>query len=325
MLRAARESLDYFSKQFGPYPYRSLVLAEQPGLSLGMQAGPGMILFREGTSLVDPNSHRRGADVLFTLVAHEVAHQWWGSHLAPMRVEGNPLLSEGLAEYSALRVLKKTFGPQRMRELIRSQLVSDAETPRPRADVPLLQANSDYHEYRKGPRALDTLSEYVGEENVNLALRRLLDTYESGSLVTTLDLYRELRAVTPDSLQYLVHGLLAANTFWELEIRSATATESGAGGWRVTFNVRSRKLVVDTTGAEVEVPMDDLVEVGVFARAAGEGATDTLVYLRQHRLRAGEQTISVTVPERPARVGVDPRHLLVEEKTKDNMAETTPS
>ena len=47
------------------------------------------------------------------------------------------------------------------------------------------------------------LSEYVGEERVNGALRRLIEKHDSAGapLATTLDLYRELQAVTPDSLQ----------------------------------------------------------------------------------------------------------------------------
>jgi hypothetical protein len=66
--------------------------------------------------------------------------------------------------------------------------------------------------------------------------------------------------------------------------------------------------------------MHDLVEIGVFAPAASDTTTDRVLYIGQHRLRSGDQTISITVAERPASVSVDPRHLLVEEKTDDNSA-----
>ena len=75
-----------------------------------------------------------------------------------------------------------------------------------------LRAVHRHHAYRKGPFAMYALSEYIGETLVNDALRRLLAQYASGALLTTLDLYRELQAVTPDSLQYLLHDLFEANT-----------------------------------------------------------------------------------------------------------------
>ena len=64
-------------------------------------------------------------------------------------------------------------------------------------------------------------------------------------LPTSLDLYRELQAVTPDSLRYLLHDLFEANTFWELETERATAKQTAAGAWQVTLDVQARKVVVD--------------------------------------------------------------------------------
>ena len=72
----------------------------------------------------------------------------------------------------------------------------------------------------------------------------------------------------------------------------------------MTLDVRARKVVVDEVGHETEVPMDDWLEIGVF----DEGER----YLQKHRIHSGKQTIVVTVPQKPARVGIDPRHLLSE-------------
>lgn len=46
------------------------------------------------------------------------------------------------------------------------------------------------------------MSESIGEERVNGALRRLYERHQpqEAPLATTLDLYRELKAVTPDSI-----------------------------------------------------------------------------------------------------------------------------
>ena len=90
----------------------------------------------------------------------------------------------------------------------------------------------------------------------------------------------------------------------------------------MTLDVQARKVVVDSMGAETEVPMDDLVEVGVFA-AAEDGEVGEPLYLRTHRVRSGEQSITVTVPGKPARAGIDPRSLLIDVEATDNLREMT--
>jgi ABC-2 type transport system permease protein len=148
------------------------------------------------------------------------------------------------------------------------------------------------------------MREYIGKERIDAALRSLFEKYRSGTppLPTSMDLYRELQAVTPDSFQYLLQDLFEKNTFWELETERASAQQTEAATWQVTLAVRARKVVVDEAGIETEVPMDDWLEVGVF----DEGEP----YLQKHRIHSGKQTITVTVPHKPARAGIDPRHLL---------------
>ena len=136
-----------------------------------------------------------------------------------------------------------------------------------------------------------------------------------------MDLYRELQAVTPDSLQSLLHDLFAANTFWELETERATAEQTAAGTWQVTLSVRARKVVVDPAGVETDVPMDEWVQVGVFAPTAEGVEFGETLYLQKHRIRSGEQTITATVPREPADAGIDPYHLLIEMERFDNVEE----
>ena len=44
------------------------------------------------------------------------------------------------------------------------------------------------------------------------------------------------------------------------------------------------------------------------------------LYLKPHHVRSGKQTITVTVPRRPARAGVDPSRTLIERERDDNGA-----
>ncbi|QNP54214.1 hypothetical protein H9L05_21255 (plasmid) [Hymenobacter qilianensis] len=156
---------------------------------------------------------------------------------------------------------------------------------------------------------------------VNRALRTLLENHRPAAapLATTLDLYRELQAATPDSLRYLLRDLFETNTYWELGTKQATAKQLQPGTWQVTLAVRARKAVVDSAGGEREVPMHDWVEVGVFAPAEKGEPSGQPLYLRKHRLRSGQQTITVPVKRQPTRAGLDPYHLLIDLQREDNL------
>jgi hypothetical protein len=144
---------------------------------------------------------------------------------------------------------------------------------------------------------------------VNGALRKLIESKRS-SLATTLDMYRELQAVTPDSLTPLLHDLFEVNAFWSFDTKKASAVKAETGAWQVTFDIEARKVVVDSAGAEKEVPMNEWVELGVFAAAEPGEMLGKPLYVQKHQLRSGKQTITITVAQKPARGGIDPYNLL---------------
>ncbi len=91
--------------------------------------------------------------------------------------------------------------------------------------------------------------------------------------------------------------------------------------FQVTLDVQARKVVVDSAGVETPVPMDDWVEIGVFAPAEGGNGLGEPLYVQKHRIRSAKQTITVTVPRKPARAGIDPYHLLIDWEIDDNTDE----
>ena len=307
VLRSARASLDYYSEQFGPYPYRFLQIVEQPGDFLGMGVdGSGVVTGGEGFFLLNPE--REGFDAIFEVVAHELGHQWWGMQLKPAFAEGGGVISESLAWYSAMQLVKKVKGREALRRFM-SFMREPNPWPPIRTGLPLLRAMDPWANYRKGPYAFHALSEYVGEERVNAALRSLVEK-KASSLATTLDMYRELQAVTPDSLTPLLHDLFEVNAWWTFDTKRATAVQTEAGTWEVTLEVEARKVVGDSAGVEREMPMTEWVEIGIFAAAGPDEVLGKPLYVRKHRIASGRQTITVTIPERPARGGIDPYNLL---------------
>jgi ABC-type transport system involved in multi-copper enzyme maturation permease subunit len=318
MLRSVKASLAYFTEQFGPYPSGYITLVERAGSGSGATADAGIIYYGEQYPLMNPDDSPDGFDLPYYILAHEVAHQWWGmARLTPAYVEGAGVLIEGLAVYSGMQVLEKNYGDAHLRQYV-SYLHSSYEMPRSLATASLLQANESFLYYRKGGLAMYALSKYIGKEKVNGALRRLLEKHDSGALPlpTTLDLYQELENATPDSLIYLLHDLFRKNTYWRLKTKGFAVAQTKAGHWQVTLKVQAQKVVVDSTGTENEVPMNDLLEVGIYEEGKGFNAP---LYLQMHRISSGEQTIKVTVPRKPDRGGIDPNNMMIDLRLDDNI------
>lgn len=317
MIRSVQASLDYYSKQFGPYKHNQVVFVEHPGDGdgAGIHAVPGMLIVEEGFSFWDPGSGPGNLDHPYAVVAHEMAHQWTVPYA---NVEGAPVMSESIAWYYAMKAVEHSNGNEQL-WLLRSFM----RHPHPHAPIrrgePLLRGLDPYLSYRRGPFALYALSEYIGDDRVNSALRNLLEKHrqQEAPLATTLDLYRELQAVTPDSLKYLLHDLFEVNTYWELQTQQATAKQTRQGTWQVTFDVRARKKVSDVAGMQSEVPMNEWIEIGIFDLAE-QGRS---LYLQKHRIRSGKQTLTVTIPHKPARISIDPNYLLIDLNTDDNISE----
>jgi ABC-type transport system involved in multi-copper enzyme maturation permease subunit len=316
MLKSAEASLRYYSQEFGPYPYSHFRVLERPGSGRGMHAEPMTIDYQEGYSLMNPRMN--GLDLPYHIMAHEVAHQWWGFKLTAAAVEGSGLLIESLATYSAMQVVEKMLGYEHLLRYL-SQMRQEYEVPRSPAAPPLLRANNAFMNYRKGPFALFALRNYIGKDSVNNALRKLLTKYPTKPpLPTTLDLYDELLTVTPDSLDYLTYDLFAQNSFWELGTKQAKAKQTPAGTWQMSLEVEARKVVVDSIGRKMNVPMNDWIEIGVYGSPTKNTASGKVLYLRKHRIHTGKQTINCDVPEKPHRAGIDPNQLLIDLNPENN-------
>ncbi|HEX6575956.1 MAG TPA: M1 family aminopeptidase [Gemmatimonadaceae bacterium] len=320
MVASAKASLEYMTKNFGPYPYKELRLVEAPGQSMSLHASPINIQYYEAFGGLNSAADPRKFDLAYAVVGHEIAHQWWGNQLSPADVEGAPLLTESLAWYSAMCMVAASRGEDHLQRLL--DMFHGSAWMISRGGSPLLRIYDRWAAYRKGPFAMVALREYVGEDRVNVALKSLFDKYKTGEYPQPLstDLYAELKAVTPDSLQSFLSDLFERNTYWEVRTANAASKQLSNGQWQVDIDVLARKLVVDKQGGEQEVPMNDLVEIGVY----GAGGTTTRgieLHREMHRVRTGTQRITIIVDKKPVRTGVDPRYLLIDDEPENNMKE----
>ncbi len=315
--KSMKASLEYYSKNFSSYDFKELRMVEYADPGTGGISLPGSIGYSTNFALLNTKNDKRGFDLPFAVTAHEIAHQWWPHQLTAARVNGRALITESLAWYSALGVVKQTYGTKHLKSLLDAMRAAYL-APMNRAGVPLLESSDPLDAYRKGPFAMYAVREYIGEEKVNMALRNLLYKFKSGEppYATSKDFYQEVKTVTPDSLQYLLHDLFEANTFWELETKKARVRKVN-DGWLLEVNIKARKVTADVRGIETELPMNDLIEIGVFS--TGAGVEEKILHLQKYRIKSGSNSITIKISQKPGKVGIDPRNLLIDNEVDNNI------
>ncbi len=325
MLESMQASLAYYSEKFGPYQFRELRIVEFPRYAAFARAHPHTISFSEGSAFLT-RVDSGDIDRTFFVVAHETAHQWWGGQVIPAQAPGGAFVSETMAQYSSMMVFETTYGLEMTRRFY-DYTMNEYLTRRTvytNREVPLLDVvNHPYVHYFKGAVAMYTLRERLGADAVNGALRRFREKYAGADAPppTSRALYAELQAATPDSLRPLLSDLFEHITLWDVRTDSARAEPVGGGSYRVTLFVDASKARADSVGRQTPVAMDEPVEVGVFAGASQGRSLGETLYLKQHRIRSGKQTIVLTVPRLPTRAGIDPYRKLIERARDDNVAE----
>lgn len=189
-LKAAADSLAYFSENFGAYPYARYTVAETDLVYGGMEYS--------ALSLISSDLMERET---VQVVAHETAHQWWYGIVGSNQFE-HAWQDESLAEYSAALFLGAcpeygvTYGDfiatseraYRAYFSVYSQLNGEADT---RMDRPLTQYAGDY-EYRniaydKGVILFDRIKDVIGERKLMHALKRYA-TDHAGKMASPEDL-----------------------------------------------------------------------------------------------------------------------------------------
>ncbi len=238
------------------------------------------------------------------------------------------MLSEALSEYSALMVMEKQFGVAKLRFMLKHELdrYLHGRGKETIAEQPLALVEDQYYiQYNKGCLAMYALRENIGEQTMNRALSAFVreSAFTGPPYPTSVDLIRHFRAVTPDSLSYLLEDLFETITLYAIKAVGAESRQREDGRWEVELEVESRKFRANGLGEESEIEMDDWVDIGIFGpKADGE---QTILFLEKRRIRGGRKTFSIIVDEEPERAGIDPYHKLIDRDSRDNVRKVNPS
>ena len=329
MMAAMKRSLDYFQANFSPYQFRQARILEFPGYAGFAQAFANTIPYSEAIGFTADPDRTDKIDYATYVTAHEMAHQWWAHQIVGADMQGATVLSETLAQYSALLIMEETYGPEGIRKFLRNELDAylSARGGQAVEETPLIRVeNQGYIHYRKGSLVMYLLRDQIGEAKVNAALRSLLARYafKGAPFPTSRDLVDALRREAGDNAraQALITDLFEKITLYDLKTDAAEARRRPDGRYDVTLKVTARKLYADSKGAETPSPLGaETFDVGVFTAEPGKAGFSraSVQSFTVQSLKDGDQTLTLTVNGKPAFAGIDPYNKRIDRNSGDNV------
>lgn len=324
MMKGMKLALAYCSEQFSPYQHRQARILEFPRYANFAQAFPNTIPFSEGIGFILDVDSETGIDMPLYVTAHEIAHQWWAHQVIGGNVQGCTLMSETMAQYSALMVMEHEYGKAKMKQFLKYELDAylRGRSDETKAEQPIMyNENQGYIHYNKGSLVMYALKDYIGEQALNAAISQYVKkvAYQAPPFTTSLEFVETLRQATPDSLQYLITDLFETITLYNNRTEKATATANSDGSYTVSLDLDVQKVRCDEKGNETPTDMHDWIDIGVYAPAKDPSQEDTLIYLKKHHLKAGKSNISISVAQKPSQAGIDPLHILIDRDSDDNI------
>ena len=321
MMLGMKATLDYCTQAFSPFQFRQERIIEFPRYGNFAESFPNTIPFSEGIGFITyVDAHQKDAiDLPFFVTSHEVGHQWWGHQVVSANTEGATAIVETLAQYTALMVMKHTYGADSMKKFLRYQLDGylRGRAQEHNEEKPLLRVepNQGYIHYNKGGLVMYALQDYIGEDRVNQALAAMVKDYafKGPPYPTTLDLVAYLRKVTPPEFQYLYDDWFENITLFDNRALSATYAQLPDGKYQVHIAVKAEKYRSDGKGQEHAVPLHDLVDIGVL------DSDGRFLYLQKGLIAQEHQEFTVTVDKLPAQAGIDPLIKLIDRNPDDNV------
>ncbi|MEJ2258069.1 MAG: M1 family metallopeptidase, partial [Woeseiaceae bacterium] len=194
VLRETPKILAALENYFGSdYPFRKLDFVAVPEFAFGAMENPGLITYRTDILLVgDDVSGRQAADVL-NVIAHEIAHIWYGD-VVTMAWWDDLWLNEAFATWMAKSILETEY-PQyeTVLSLPQSRAFARDELTTARAIRGEVRNNDEIFasvgmHYTKGYTLLRMLERYVGPDVWQRAIRRYVDEF-AWSNATEKDLW----------------------------------------------------------------------------------------------------------------------------------------
>ena len=274
----AKEILAFYMNYIGPFPYRKLANVQSKTIFGGMENASAIFYFENSVT---------GKQKDESLLAHEIAHQWFGD-MATETAFSHLWLSEGFATYMTHIYIESKYGTDSLnKEMQKDRREANAfakKCAQPVVDsvsslMDLLNANS----YQKGGWVLHMLRRQLGDSVFHLVIRTYYDRFK-GRNANTGDFKAVAEEVSGKDLGTFFHQWLYTPGVPKLAIN-----------WHFIEKDKSIELSVTPDEKTVGFPLE--VEVQF---ASGTSIIKTLEITNK------TQTLTWQVPGAPSNIIADP-------------------
>ena len=281
-----RQSIEFFGNKIGPYPYEKLANIEVP--QGGGMEHASAIFYGESAVTMYPASR---------LVAHEIAHQWFGNSVTENDWD-DVWLSEGFATYFALLYMDHYLGKDSLVEGLQvdrqSILAVDKNNPGQTVihkDIRDLSTIFNGLQYTKGSWVLHMLRGELGTEifwdGIRLYYERFRDQNASSS-----DLREAMEEVSATDLEW----------FFEQWLRRP-GSPAVLGNWE--YNEKTKILTLQIIQRQEDAPFRFPLEVKIV------GPKGKIDVLRRIDVRKKTESFEMFVDFLPQQVIFDPNTWLL--------------
>jgi len=278
----AAEILPFFVKNVGPYAYKKLANVQSKTTFGGLENANTIFYFENSVT-----GTRRSE----SLLAHEIAHQWFGNY-ATEKSFAHLWLSEGFATYMTILYMENKYGKDTAIHMLKQDREEAIAFAKNNPGLPVVNTTSDYmsllnpNSYQKGGWVLHMLRRQFGDSIFWKGIQTYYATY-GGKTAGTDDLRKIFEQVSGKNLEKFFQQWLYDPGIPELEIE-----------W--DYNTSQKTISITVTQAQKSTLFEFPLELSVTSMPSGSSKSVIL------NISKKTETFSVPVEITPARIEMDP-------------------
>ena len=279
----ARQAIDFFSEHVGPYPYEKLANVAAAGMNGGTEHA-SVIFYGERGVRPAPGTN---------LVAHEIAHQWFGDSVTEWDWD-DVWLSEGFATYFTLLFTEHYSGRDAFVAGLKASRGRAIATEKSLPGVSVIHDNlSDMSKvlnqlvYQKAGWVLHMLRGVVGTETFWAGIREYYRRYRDGN-ASTADFRQVMEEASRQDLAWFFEQWLKRPTSPSLE-----------GGWR--YNATAKKIEVELSQTQPGDPYRMPIDIGITS-----GGGQPAARVERVEMKTKHSVFTFASDTEPAAVSIDP-------------------